>query len=119
MAPVGSSMESASSSTSTRSGVNPPATPPTKSDPIGEAKAAHALEATRPASQPFAQRLASGLPKRKRVTEYVAASAPEAESSVLIAVAGSAASGACTQRIAPAAFQASQPTSASKQPKST
>ncbi len=36
-----------------------------------------------------------------------------------MAVPGSAASGACSQRIAPAAFQASQPTSASRQPKST
>ena len=53
--------------------------------------AAQALEATRPASHPLAQRLASGLPKRKRVTEKVVASAAEAESRVLIAVPGNAA----------------------------
>ena len=81
--------------------------------------AAQALEATRPASQPLAQRLASGLPKRTRVTVKVATSAAEAESRVLMAVPGSAVSGACSQIMAPAAFQASQPTSASRQPKRT
>jgi hypothetical protein len=90
--------DGASSSTSTSSGVMMPATMPTKSDSAGVTRAAQALEATRPASQPLAQRLASGLPKRMRVTAKVAASAPEAESSVLTAVTGSAASGAWSQR---------------------
>ena len=112
-------MESASSSTSTSSGVAMPATNPTTSAWPGVTSPAQALEATSPASQPLAHRLASGLPKRIRVTAKVAASAPEAESSVLIAVPGSAASGACSQITAPARFHASQPTSASRQPKST
>ena len=61
-------MESASSISSTSSGVNTPATAPMKSASPGETRAAQADEVTRPAIQPLAQRLASGLPKRRRVT---------------------------------------------------
>ena len=86
---------------------------------MGETRAAQALEATRPAIQPLAQRLASGLPKRMLVTIKVAARAAEAESNVLIAVRGRAESGALSQRMAPAAFQAIQPTRQMRQPKRT
>ena len=96
-----------------------PATSPTSSEAPGETIAAHALEATSPAIQPLAQRLASGLPKRMRVTVKVAASAAEAVSMVLIAVAGSAVRGVFSQRIAPARFQAIQPTRQIMHPKST
>src|SRR3974390_706844 len=78
---------------------------------------AQALEVTRPASQPLAHILASGLPNRVRVTVKVATSAAEAQSTVLRAVTTSVIGAACSQRIAPAAFQASQPTMASRQPK--
>ena len=96
-----------------------PVTNPTTNAWPGVTSPAQALDATRPASQPLAHRLASGLPKRTRVTVKVAASAPEAESSVLTAVTGSAANGAWSQITAPATFHASQPTSASKQPNNT
>ena len=100
-------------------GVRMPATRPTKIDSTGVTRAAQALEATRPASHPLAQRLASGLPKRKRVTEKVAARAAAAESRVLMAMTASAEGASLSQRSAPAMFQASQPTSASRQPKRT
>ena len=87
-------MESASSSTSTSSGVAMPVTSPTASASPGVTSPAQALDATSPASQPLAHRLASGFPKRTRVTAKVAASAAEADSSVFTAVTGSAASGA-------------------------
>ena len=80
---------------------------------------AHALEVTSPASQPLAQRLASGLPKRMRVTANVAASAALAERSVLIAVWVNDEGEAFSQSIAPAMFDASQPTSESMHPKRT
>src|SRR5208337_4598384 len=115
IAPEGSSMEIASSNTSTSSGVKKPATAPAKMASAGVASAAQAVDVTRPASQPLAQRLASGLPKRNCVTAKVATNAAAAESNVLMAVPGSAASGACSQITAPAAFHASQPTSASRQ----
>ena len=75
------------------------------------------METLQKSRYPFAHKLASGLPKRKRVTAKVAASAPEAASSVFTAVTGSALIGAWSQSTAPATFQASQPTRASKQPK--
>src|SRR5208337_955867 len=95
------------------------ATAPAKMASAGVASAAQAVDVTRPASQPLAQRLASGLPKRNCVTAKVATNAAAAESNVLMAVPGSAASGACSQITAPAAFHASQPTSASRQPNRT
>jgi len=112
-------MESASSNNSTSSGVMTPATSPAKSAARGGTRPAHALEVTRPASHPLAQRLASGLPKRTRVTVKVATRAAAAQSRVLIAVRGRAVGAAFSQRIEPAMFQASHPTSASRQPKRT
>src|SRR5581483_2254226 len=112
-------MDSASSSTSTRRGVETPAMRPTKIESPGVTTAAHALEATKPANHPFAHRLASGLPNRIRVTINVASRAAEADSTVLTAFTGSVLSGACSHRIAPAAFQASQPTRLTIEPKST
>src|SRR5579871_2964807 len=96
-----------------------PETRPTTSESIGETIAAQALEATRPASHPFAQRLASGLPKRIRVTAKVATNAAAAERSVFTAVTGRELGIALSHRSAPAMFHASQPASASRQPKST
>ena len=96
-----------------------PATQADEERSTGATRPAQALEETRPASQPLAQRLASGLPKRMRVTEKVAARAAAAESSVLTAATGSAESGALSQRIAPAMFHASQPTSETRQPNRT
>jgi len=68
-------------------------------------------------SQALAQRLASGFPKRMRVTAKVSARAAEANSSVFTAVTGSAERGEWSQTSAPARFQASQPTSEITQPK--
>ena len=75
MAPEGSSMETASSRNSTSRGVRMPATSPAKTASRGETRPAQALEVTRPASHPLAQRLASGFPKRACVTTNVAARA--------------------------------------------
>src|SRR5665213_1732095 len=119
MAPDGSSIERASSRTSTSNGVAMPATTPMKSAAAGETRVEHAVDATRPDIQPLAQRLASGLPKRMLVTANVAAMAAEPHSKVLIAVLGKVAGVAFSHRIAPARFQARNPTRHTMQPKRT
>jgi len=96
-----------------------PATSPVKSAATGDTRLAHALDVTSPASQPFAHKLASGLPNRMRVTENVATSAAAAESNVLTAVPTSPPGVGFNQSREPAIFQASHPTSAIKQPNRT
>src|ERR1035438_2810438 len=95
-------MERASSQSSTNSGVAMPATRPTNREAAGVMSPAQAVEATSPAIHPLAQGLASGLPKRMRVTANVATTAEDAESRVLSAVTGNEARGACSQSTAPA-----------------
>src|SRR5579863_7133627 len=119
MAPDGSSIESASSNNSTRSGVIMPAISPVKSAASGDTTPAHALDVTSPAIQPFAHKLASGFPKRMRVTENVATIAAAADSTVFTAVPTSAAGAAFSHSSDPAIFHASQPTSAIRHPSST
>src|SRR5512146_1820786 len=96
-----------------------PATRPTNRAAPGDTSAAHALEATRPAIHPFAQRLASGLPKRTCVTLKVATSAIEPHRIVLMAVFGKADGAAFSHRIAPARLNASSPTRLIRLPNST
>src|SRR5579863_6940112 len=96
-----------------------PATSPVKSAATGDTRLAHALDVTSPESQPFAHKLASGLPNRMRVTENVATSAAAAESNVFTAVTTSPPGSAFSQSRDPAIFHASHPTSAIRQPSST
>src|ERR1700739_759536 len=119
MAPDGSSIESASSKSSTSSGVIMPATSPANRAASGDTTPAQALDVTSPASQPFAHKLASGFPNRMRVTENVATSAAAADRKVLHAVVTSPPGAACNQSSEPAMFHASHPTSAIRQPSST
>ncbi len=96
-----------------------PATTPMKSAAAGDTSAEHAVDATRPDIHPLAQRLASGLPKRMRVTAKVAAMAAEPHSKVLMAVLGKVAGDAFSHRIAPARFHARNPTRHTMQPNRT
>ena len=83
MDPPGSSMPSLNSNHSMHTGMSAPATSPMMSAAAGAMNAAEALEATNPATQPFALSEASGLEKRARVMSAVAKSADPAASIVL------------------------------------
>src|SRR5947209_17027822 len=102
--PEGSSIDNTSSNNSTSRGMKSPATSPTESAAIGDTTAEQALDVTSPASHPLAQRLASGLPNRNRVTKNVAVSPAAAASVVLIATTTSFDGAAFSHSSPPAMF---------------
>ena len=119
IAPPGSSTPSLDSKRSMANGTRAPATAPTRIPAAGFRKAAPALLATKPASQPFATSDASGPPKRIRVTAAAINAEAAAESVVLTATKITREGSAPPKRIAPDEFSPSHPIQAKRQPRRT
>ena len=117
-APPGSSTVRRNSSHSTEKTTNAPATRPIDIASAGRTEAQAALMATRPATQPLAQREASGLPKRTRVMAAAASDAQTAESMVLTTTSGGRTCGPANSS-APARFKPDHPIQASRHPNRT
>src|SRR5713226_10619797 len=96
-----------------------PPTRPINTAAAGRMNAQAALDATSPATQPFAQSDASVFPNLARVMAAAASAADIAASVVFTATSGARADSTPAKRIAPEPLSPSHPNHARKQPSKT